>query len=1201
VRGRALVAVAALAAAALAARSGAAGLAAGGLEVRARWPLPAVASANLHLYDLAYLDDATLLLTDPGAGTILSLDAVARESRTWASDATYNWIPAGIDVDPRGGQVVVGDRDAQTGGFVFMDARGRRVGRFRLTQTSVVQSPEDAVMGPDGSLFLLRGLGPGQKDGQQIERIGPDGTPRAAWPLRLQTTPGEPHAYASALAVDEAGSLFVGTLITGACDLGPRKCPQVDRPIAQVYRFGPDGAYRGRFAGPDDRWPWSGWQDESFRLAAGPARGRLIAGRYDPIHFQGYDTGSGESLFYVTPPQAPPLDQVQALATRPDGGFAALVGFSDNMRLDTPPFGHVLQFLADGTPDSRFVVRGPNDPIFWPAGRLAVDGLGRVHVLYPDAQVVTTLDANGATLRTTPAVSWPVDLAADATGRVALKGSAGRRGHVQLLAVDGSLAWDAACPCDDTSAIALTGDAVVTGEALVGGLAARAAADGAEVAAPPVSAADRFAPADLAMGPDGLYGLDPLHDRVTVWSSPATAGGPARTVPVAAGAVRLAVDGGGRLATLALDGMLVVYDGAGRPTHTAVLADLPGAEGAQPRDLAWGPDGRLYLLDSARPSVLVLDVGPVPDPTPEPTAVPDAGICHLSGDKVAEPKRILLGETVTVTLRLSATCPPRPEDRVDLVLLMADLSYGSFHAVRDQELTQAQVLKRLVQGLDLTRVRVAVMQEGHGLRLALSSDAAAILAAIDGVGQRWPQQEPPDRADYFGFAKAAAHLAEAGRPGAHPLIIAGFRRQVVDYPFYQASADQARGRGVRLVLLNFDSPVTGDLAAIAGGADRVVDWRDAATADVLFGYIGLPVELARELSGVAVTDELGPDVDLLPGSSAPPATEQTTTLRWPLAGLGGASVELRLRVRPDRTGLVPTNSQAVAEYTDLDGVRRNFVFPVPVVEVIAPTATPTNTATPTMTSTATPTPTDTPTPTPTATSTATATPTATSTNTPTPTATATPAPAYLPLSLKERCEPGVRRVDAVIVLDASSSMAERTTAGRTKLAAAAAASRRFVDGLRLGAGDQAALVTFNVKAVLAQPLTQDLGALERALGQVQLAQYTRLDLGVAAGWAELTSARHRAANKRVLVVLTDGRANPVPADAAVRQARVAKALGITVFTVGVGTDLDSAALAAMASRPDYFYTTADGEGLLGIFAAIAETIPCPASAFWGRR
>jgi hypothetical protein len=63
---------------------------------------------------------------------------------------------------------------------------------------------------------------------------------------------------------------------------------------------------------------------------------------------------------------------------------------------------------------------------------------------------------------------------------------------------------------------------------------------------------------------------------------------------------------------------------------------------------------------------------------------------------------------------------------------------------------------------------------------------------------------------------------------------------------------------------------------------------------------------------------------------------------------------------------------------------------------------------------------------------------------------------------------------------------------------------------------------------------------------------------------------------------------------------VAKALDQVVFTVGIGNDLAQDALEEMATRPEYFYTTADGEGLLDILAALPETIPCPPSVYWGQ-
>jgi Mg-chelatase subunit ChlD len=87
----------------------------------------------------------------------------------------------------------------------------------------------------------------------------------------------------------------------------------------------------------------------------------------------------------------------------------------------------------------------------------------------------------------------------------------------------------------------------------------------------------------------------------------------------------------------------------------------------------------------------------------------------------------------------------------------------------------------------------------------------------------------------------------------------------------------------------------------------------------------------------------------------------------------------------------------------------------------------------------------------------------------------------------------------------------------------------------------------------------------------------------------------------VLVVLTDGRANPVPASVAVDRAAAAKRDGVTLFTIGLGSDLDVDALRQMASRPDAFYNAPEGGDLVRIYRAIADRLPCPAGLYWGRR
>jgi len=271
---------------------------------------------------------------------------------------------------------------------------------------------------------------------------------------------------------------------------------------------------------------------------------------------------------------------------------------------------------------------------------------------------------------------------------------------------------------------------------------------------------------------------------------------------------------------------------------------------------------------------------------------------------------------------------------------------------------------------------------------------------------------------------------------------------------------------------------------------------------------------------------------------------------------------------------------------------------------IEPSPTPTVTPSVTSTPTETPVPTDTPTLTATPRASATATPSATSTATDTASPTAEPVPIYMPIALHERCDPTQQRIDVALVIDASTSMNEPTRLGRPKIAAALEAARAFLDLLSLDgpSSDQAAIVSFNAQAQLLAPLTSDRLALNAALTAITLAQQTRLDLAVAAGAEALADGtRRRSSNLPVLVLLTDGRANPVPIEAAVQQAVLAKAAGITLFTIGLGKDVDAEGLAAMASTPSGYLRAPDAEDLAGAYAEVARSIPCAASAWWGGR
>ena len=360
-----------------------------------------------------------------------------------------------------------------------------------------------------------------------------------------------------------------------------------------------------------------------------------------------------------------------------------------------------------------------------------------------------------------------------------------------------------------------------------------------------------------------------------------------------------------------------------------------------------------------------------------------------------------------------------------------------------------------------------------------------------------------------------------------------------------------------------------------------------------------PPELLRSIS---LVQQLPVGLTYVAGSGQPaPSAVITaageTTLRWdwdPARQLDPRVV--RYAARPDALGAHTIAGWADIE--DLQGLDRRLPMASLAVSVTDPCAPPT--ATPTRVPTATPTPEPSATPLP-ASPSPTPSPTATQTRTPLPSPTPKPAPVYLPIALGERCAPDRRRVDVVLVLDASTSMGVSITGELTKIDAARVAARAFVAELDFEHGDQAAIVAFNAEARLMQPLTSDREALLAAIADIQLAQQTCLVCAVTQADEELAGPRHLADNQPAMILLTDGRSNPQPVEAAVDRARVARARGVVIFTIGLGEDLDADALLSMASRPEYAFRVADPATLEAIYRSVARDIPCPPAAYWGRR
>jgi Ca-activated chloride channel family protein len=140
-------------------------------------------------------------------------------------------------------------------------------------------------------------------------------------------------------------------------------------------------------------------------------------------------------------------------------------------------------------------------------------------------------------------------------------------------------------------------------------------------------------------------------------------------------------------------------------------------------------------------------------------------------------------------------------------------------------------------------------------------------------------------------------------------------------------------------------------------------------------------------------------------------------------------------------------------------------------------------------------------------------------------------------------------VDIIVALDASGSMAAEDFEPHNRFFVAKSVVKKFVEGLR---HDRAGLVVFAAKAFTRCPLTIDYGVLRSVLDNSELGT---IEDGTAIGNALATCLnrlRDSKSKSKVIILVTDGvnnRGEVQPLDAA----NIARALGVKVYTVGVGS------------------------------------------------
>ncbi len=156
-----------------------------------------------------------------------------------------------------------------------------------------------------------------------------------------------------------------------------------------------------------------------------------------------------------------------------------------------------------------------------------------------------------------------------------------------------------------------------------------------------------------------------------------------------------------------------------------------------------------------------------------------------------------------------------------------------------------------------------------------------------------------------------------------------------------------------------------------------------------------------------------------------------------------------------------------------------------------------------------------------------------------------------PQSGSKEQEISTEGVDIVLAMDVSSSMLAEDFKPHNRLEAAKLVAREFIKGRK---NDRLGLVVFAGESFTQCPLTLDYGVLLSLLEQIKVASKdwdgTAIGMGIVNAVNRLRDSK---AKSKVIILLTDGVNNSGQVDP-ITAARIAKALGIKIYTVGAGTE-----------------------------------------------
>jgi Mg-chelatase subunit ChlD/sugar lactone lactonase YvrE len=628
------------------------------------------------------------------------------------------------------------------------------------------------------------------------------------------------------------------------------------------------------------------------------------------------------------------------------------------------------------------------------------------------------------------------------------------------------------------------------------------------------------------------------------------------------------------LFVLTADGWVFKFDAGGHPLAAWSLTSEAGP--GRYIDVSTDEYGRVLIPDGDADRILVFEqtAGPEDDPVPDPRGPR----CTTVPEKRASPERLPLGGTTHVTLTLDASCGPAHE-HTDIVLVL-DRGCHTFNGDRARRLKEGAMA--FVAALDPERDRVAIVTTpdeigAPRLRVPFTSDKETLTAELRAWRNLCFYPDAGTMAGGLRLAREALQGPQARRDAgkAVVLISQGYERSE---GMWEARRLWRMGAQLHTIGGGPDQYDAGGLAddgLLASMADLPHRYRRGdQPADMLNVWDDVAGEMGDRVlfRQLEIIDRIPENMRLVEGSVQPrPERLADGALRWSFTNVGLDGVpQLSYELEPLEAGRWPTNIEASAVFTDgLDYPGRS-VFPVPHVDVIPP-----------QTATARATVTSEPTATPQPSATSTATPTSESTPTPP----RRPGPIFLPAAGKPRCRPSKVPADIVLLIDTSSSMAGG------KLDAAVSAAHGFVDLLALER-DHAAVISFDHEARRVQRLTAERAALHHALDGLAIAAGTRLDLGLWTALDEVDGEGSRTEADGVIVLLTDGLPEPGTERSIEIAAGVAQRVGVTIFAIGLGSDVDRDVLTSITRDADHVYLAPSESDLEAIYSEIARTIPC---------